>query len=74
MIQRKGRATKAQMIREALKRAHNKDEAYLILDRSQFKLLPIEIDEIVNDWDAVQHMLKVHEKGVYSTPCFEAVV
>jgi hypothetical protein len=74
MIQRKGRATKAQMIRKALERAHNKEEAELILDCSRFNLTWQERKEIVEDWDAIQHMLKVHEKGVYSTPSLGAVV
>lgn len=73
VIQRKGRATKAKQIREALERAHNKEEAELILDCSQFKLDYNEIQEIVNDWDAIQRMMARHGKGVYATPIIQAV-
>lgn|GEM_PF-3312082 len=73
VIQRKGRATKAKQIREALERAHNKDEAELILDCSQFKLTYDEIQEIVNDWDAIERMKARHGKGVYAPSIIQVV-
>jgi hypothetical protein len=60
VIQRKGRA-------------HNKEEAYIILDCSQFKLMPAEIREIVEDWDKIQRMLRVHGKGAYASSCVAEV-
>lgn len=73
MIQRKGRATKFERIQKTLKNLNPKtiQEVYQILE--QFRLTSAEDREIAGMWQREQNILKVHEKGVYSTP-LEAVV
>lgn len=68
VLYRSGRMTKMKKIDKALERAHNEDEAYGILDSSQFKLSWPEITAIVNDWKMKQKMLAEHGKGVFATP------
>lgn len=68
VLYRKGRMSKMEKINKALERAHNDDEAYGILDSSQFKLTWPEINQIVQSWHKEQVILSRHGKGVYATP------
>lgn len=63
---RNGRMLKMKKIEKALERAHNMDEAFALLDCSQFKLTWKEINQIVQSWQKEQIILSRHDKGVYA--------
>jgi len=68
VLYRSGRMSKSKQIKKVLELAHNWDEAFSLLQRSELKLDIPEITQIANDWDAIQKMLARHNKGAYATP------
>ena len=65
---RNGRMSKMKKIEKALERAHNMDEAFELLDCSQFKLTWSEINQIVHSWHKEQVILSRHGEGAYVAP------
>ncbi len=66
VLYRSGRMSKSKQIKKVLELAHNWDEAFALLQRSELKLDIPEITQIANDWDAIQKMLARHNKGAYA--------
>jgi len=66
MISRKGRATKAAQMEQAIKNAKTIEQVYQILDCSQFRLTSPEECKIAQEWARLQEMKADHGIGAFA--------